>query len=332
MSSLVLTPQLVKLETGEFDLGTVFRLVLQRRKVRSPLDCLERCVNLRFLDLSRNEITTLGPGLSRLLLLEYLDVSHNKLGTLAGLPGQGNLLRTLRLQGNQIQRVTDLDALQGQTTIEHISFQNLDNTAPCPVCSHSQYRSALFDKKKLPNLKSLDYVRLHLPDLDEKIERMKNYNPDALFSNSRGGTTSTEQAGDGGTGNSSGSLSSAGNNNSNSSSSSGSGGWFLEELAAGGSSWEALSPSSKRQRDQAQDALLAVLKKSKDCIREVYQMVDQPLEIEPRGGSKLLKDHDGRDEEDIARPIEEGGDDRSGVEQAEIAGQDLRDAAQEGIT
>ena len=73
-TTIVLTPSAVKLYTGEFDLAVVFQLFVQGKNIRSPLDCLERCVNLRLLDLSHNSITGLGSGLRALALLESVDL------------------------------------------------------------------------------------------------------------------------------------------------------------------------------------------------------------------------------------------------------------------
>ncbi len=103
MSVVHLTPQFLRLTSGEFDLATIFQLLLSKKRIRSPLDTLERCGNLRFLDLSRNEITSLDTCLFDLLLLEHLDLSHNKISRVEGLPNpSGNNLRTLRLFSRNI--------------------------------------------------------------------------------------------------------------------------------------------------------------------------------------------------------------------------------------
>ncbi|CAD7940321.1 unnamed protein product [Amoebophrya sp. A120] len=264
--SVVLTAQQLKSETGEFDLQTVFRLVLSKKRIRSPVDVLERLVNLRFLDLSENEITTLGSSLTNLSFLEHADFSSNKLSKCENLPVQG-ALRVLRLQNNPISRVADLEGLRGQDKLEHISFQDVDNVnaRQCPVCLHPQYRVTLLNESNLRNLKSLDGERLHLPDLNEKIGRMNTYltqlqddRIQAQMKTSGNNTSTGEQAG----------------------------GSTTTLLGATPDELSRLSPTSKRTRDAAQDELLQALKKSKDVVRDVYRLVDADVDL-PDGTTDL---------------------------------------------
>lgn len=112
-----LTEKWLQAFTGEFDVEVIFRLLLAGRGIRrlelgtlrSEIG-LAACVNLRFLDLSHNELGRMETAnvFERLVFLEHLDLSHNKISKIDAVPSR---LKVLRLLGNPISRLTDLDGL-----------------------------------------------------------------------------------------------------------------------------------------------------------------------------------------------------------------------------
>ena len=81
-----LTLEHVLLSTQEFDPQSVYQLVLKNASIRGPPEGLAPCVNLAFVDLAENGISTLRP-LSSCRELLHLDVRFNKLTSLEGLGG-----------------------------------------------------------------------------------------------------------------------------------------------------------------------------------------------------------------------------------------------------
>ena len=73
-----LTLEYLKAVTDQFDVATVFKLLLQKKMIRRLDKSLSLCINIRFLDLSYNDITRI-ENLDKLQFLEYMDLSHNKI-------------------------------------------------------------------------------------------------------------------------------------------------------------------------------------------------------------------------------------------------------------
>lgn len=79
-------------------------------KALTSLPLLEHAALATRLELARNELGALPPGLGGLRRLQVLDVSHNKVRTLRGLPPLPRL-EELRLDGNPISHASDLAPL-----------------------------------------------------------------------------------------------------------------------------------------------------------------------------------------------------------------------------
>jgi len=80
---------MIKRKSGQYDLELVQRLCLKDQFIR-VISNTQQMGNLRDLDLSYNEITTI-QGLAPLLSLQRLDLSHNKIRVVQGLEALTNL-------------------------------------------------------------------------------------------------------------------------------------------------------------------------------------------------------------------------------------------------
>merc|ERR1712224_2140 len=154
----------IKHETGEFDEECVFHAKLQRRNF-TTINGFSSCVNLRWLDLSHNQIFRM-ENLEGLTQLLFLDLSYNKIPRVQSLEGTSNLER-LRLQSNPITRLMDLDGLRALDKIKHLQSQHIDGSDPCPVCEKTEFKRTIYEL--CPSLVSLDSKRKHLPDLEREI-------------------------------------------------------------------------------------------------------------------------------------------------------------------
>jgi len=81
--------QMIKRESGQYDLELVQRVSLKDQFIR-VISNTQQMINLRDLDLSFNEITTI-QGLAPLVALQRLDLSHNKIRVVQGLETLSNL-------------------------------------------------------------------------------------------------------------------------------------------------------------------------------------------------------------------------------------------------
>lgn len=159
----VLTLEYIKAETGEFDEESVFQAILSKRGI-SLIDAVNKCINLRWLDLSRNQIIRI-ENLDGLAKLASLDLSHNKIQKIQGLQGMP-ILERLKLQNNPISRTQDLEDLRAAPSLRHLQLQNVDGSDFCPVCLQPEYRRDI--REMCPDLVALDSRRKHLPDLDKE--------------------------------------------------------------------------------------------------------------------------------------------------------------------
>ncbi|CAE7943482.1 unnamed protein product [Symbiodinium necroappetens] len=109
-------------------------------------------------------------GLSQLV---SVDLSFNKISKVQDLSGTPKLER-LMLKANPISKIQDLEGLKASRSLRHLSFQNVDNSDACPVCSLPEYAKSL--RSLCPELLALDSKRLRLPDLDREIRRLDEQN------------------------------------------------------------------------------------------------------------------------------------------------------------
>lgn len=163
---------------------------------------------------------------------------------------------------------------------------------PEPRPPFFRYRDWVLNSGRLNCLKSLDYHRLHLPDLDTQIKQMT---ADALFQSLEQEAAADDSAAGGG-GTTAGTTSASTSTSSSSSTRTAPRGAAstketisnlvagvdaaMQDLANLGTVASASSKVTERDDQNMQNALFAALKKSKDTIREVYRLVDQTGEVE----------------------------------------------------
>eukprot|EP00421_Protoceratium_reticulatum_P075564 CAMPEP_0168431326 /NCGR_PEP_ID=MMETSP0228-20121227/38327_1 /TAXON_ID=133427 /ORGANISM="Protoceratium reticulatum, Strain CCCM 535 (=CCMP 1889)" /LENGTH=230 /DNA_ID=CAMNT_0008445437 /DNA_START=27 /DNA_END=715 /DNA_ORIENTATION=- len=165
---VVLTLEYIKQHTGEFDEESVFQAILSHREI-VRIDAVNKCCNLRWLDLSRNQIVRM-ENLDGLAQLVCLDLSYNKIQKVQGLEGLQSLER-LQLKSNPISRLMDLEGLRAAQKLRHLHFRNVDNTDFCPVCLQEEYQRQI--RELCPELLALDSRRKHLPDLEKEVLRLE---------------------------------------------------------------------------------------------------------------------------------------------------------------
>jgi len=170
-----LTVEFIKHATGEFDEESVFQAILSNRSI-TRIEELNKCCNLRWLDLSKNQIVRM-ENLDGLSQLVSVDLSSNKIAKVNDLSGAPKLER-LMLKANPISKLQDLEGLKSARSLRHLAFQNVDNSESCPVCSLPEYQRLV--RQHCPKLVALDSKRSRLPDLDREIQRLDEQNAVAV--------------------------------------------------------------------------------------------------------------------------------------------------------
>lgn len=158
---VLITSNLLKLSTGEFDLRTIFTLILTGKHI-DKLQNLDQLQSLRWADFSKNNIVrieNLNPNLST---LQFLDLSFNQIQRISCLESLVNL-KHLKLHANPIARIADVQGIAPLRSLTHIWFQTISGTDRCPVCSTDGYEKGVYNLN--PKLVSLDSKRKHLPEL-----------------------------------------------------------------------------------------------------------------------------------------------------------------------
>jgi hypothetical protein len=164
-----LTLDYIKHATGEFDAETIFQALLSNRSFqRIEIGSVDKCCNLRLLDLSHNSIIRM-ENLEGLAQLVSLDLSFNKIPKVQELDGMPNLER-LKLKSNPIARLVDLDGLRTGPKLRHLHLQNIDKTDFCPVCFQPDYQRKVLEL--CPGLTALDSRRRNLPDLEAEVGKL----------------------------------------------------------------------------------------------------------------------------------------------------------------
>ncbi|CAK9104062.1 unnamed protein product [Durusdinium trenchii] len=162
-----LTVEFIKHATGEFDEESVFQAILSNRSI-TRIEQLNKCCNLRWLDLSKNQIVRM-ENLDGLSQLVSVDLSSNRIVKVTDL-GATPKLERLMLKANPISKLQDLEGLKSGSALRHLAFQNVDKSESCPVCSVPEYQRLV--RQHCPNLVALDSKRFRLPDLDREIKRL----------------------------------------------------------------------------------------------------------------------------------------------------------------
>uniref|UniRef100_G7P1Z8 Leucine-rich repeat-containing protein 61 n=1 Tax=Macaca fascicularis TaxID=9541 RepID=G7P1Z8_MACFA len=150
-----ITPQLLKLRTGEFSLESILLLKLRCLGL-ADLGCLGECLGLEWLDLSGNALTHLGP-LASLRQLAVLNVSNNQLTGLEPLATCENL-QSLNAAGNLLATPGQLQCLAGLPCLEYLRLRDPLARLSNPLCASPSYRAAV--RELLPGLKVIDGERV----------------------------------------------------------------------------------------------------------------------------------------------------------------------------
>mmetsp|Transcript_106633 Transcript_106633/g.340261 ORF Transcript_106633/g.340261 Transcript_106633/m.340261 type:complete len:237 (+) Transcript_106633:108-818(+) len=160
-----LSLEYIKHETGEFDEESIFQAILTKRSI-PKIEAVNLCINLRWLDLSNNQIIRI-ENLDGLSQLVSLDLSSNKISKVENLGGV-EMLERLKLRANPISRIQDLEGLRPLKKLKHLHFQNIDGSDFCPVCLKAEYKRNVMEL--CPDLVALDSKRKGMPDLDKEIK------------------------------------------------------------------------------------------------------------------------------------------------------------------
>ncbi|KAH9492787.1 Leucine-rich repeat-containing protein 61 [Bulinus truncatus] len=150
----VITKQLLKLRSCEFDIESIHTLTLKDMNL-SDLGCISECLNLENLDLSNNKLTKLHK-LSSLKMLKKLNLSANMVSSLDGLQTLENL-QILNISGNLLGST---DVLQMISSLNNLTDLKLnDNTAGLsnPMCNTRYIPDVLII---LPSVIQLDDQRI----------------------------------------------------------------------------------------------------------------------------------------------------------------------------
>eukprot|EP00466_Bigelowiella_natans_P011861 jgi/Bigna1/141452/aug1.62_g16160 len=155
-----LTKKLIVSRSGEFCLESVFSLRLSKENIRLT-SALERCVNLKTLDLSQNGLRDLLVDYKRIdsmAKLKFLDLKQNRLKNL----------------GNLIANVRELEILQTRAPqLKQLYLENSSANLRNPLCRTKHYSELIV--KMLPGLTVLNGMRLNyeysLYNLGKSIEK-----------------------------------------------------------------------------------------------------------------------------------------------------------------
>ncbi|KXZ56907.1 hypothetical protein GPECTOR_1g818 [Gonium pectorale] len=151
-----LTEEGIKGATQRFDLEIVFKLSWTF-KVLTRISGLDKCINLVELNLTGNQISRI-EGLDCVLQLRRLILTSNRISRIEGLAHLSRL-EGLWLQDNKLasMEALALPALGALPALRCLYLQNLDRSAPNPVCRTAGYKAALL--AALPGLSNLDGER-----------------------------------------------------------------------------------------------------------------------------------------------------------------------------
>lgn len=115
-----ITKDYLKKKTQEFDLETIFVLNLKNKSLYD-LGCIGNCINLVFLDLSKNNLTSV-MSLCQLFFLERLDLSENKLSALSGVEHLESL-KSLNVAGNLLGKTECLLPLTNTLSLKTLFIE-----------------------------------------------------------------------------------------------------------------------------------------------------------------------------------------------------------------
>ena len=153
-----ITPKLVKLSSGHFDLASVQRLILASIGIKR-MEVLSECTSMTYLDLSHNSISKI-ESLETLKKLTFLDLRDNNIQHLDGIQKLRNL-EILHISANDISQVEELKYLAFLKKLTILSIE--DN----PVVNNPKFSAYLH--KYAPHLLKIDGERVQLKTIYYEI-------------------------------------------------------------------------------------------------------------------------------------------------------------------
>ena len=176
MSSNEVTPTFLKTLSNKFDIEIINILDISSFKLTN-LGCICQCINLRYLDISNNDLNSL-LGIESLTFLKRLHAANNAITSLDSLK-KCHDLEFLDIQGNKIKNLENIYELSSLNNLSYLSLQEYNFTNPNPVCKIQNYRKSILDK--LRYLISLDGHRrnwevIALPETKEEENIKIEYN------------------------------------------------------------------------------------------------------------------------------------------------------------
>mmetsp|Transcript_13873 Transcript_13873/g.22983 ORF Transcript_13873/g.22983 Transcript_13873/m.22983 type:complete len:246 (+) Transcript_13873:63-800(+) len=159
--------------SGEYDCEVVGNLKLEGLRLRN-ITCLEACISLVDLSLSRNEIMSI-TGLETLVNLKRLDLSFNRIRKLDGL-SECAALEWLDLRANSITQIDEVSALSKNKHLASLFFRNTDGGEANHVCEHPAYKTIVL--RTIPDLNILDGGLVGLIDASDQLQKhLENLKP-----------------------------------------------------------------------------------------------------------------------------------------------------------
>ena len=176
MSSNEITPTFLKTVSNKFDVEIINILDLNSLKL-SNLGCIGQCINLRYLDISNNNISSL-LGIESLAFLKRLQAANNAIISIDSVKRCPEL-EHLDIQGNKIKNLENIYDLACLIHLAYLNLQEYNFTNQNPVCKMTNYRKSILDKLK--SLISLDGHRrnwevITMPENKEEDNIKVEYN------------------------------------------------------------------------------------------------------------------------------------------------------------
>ena len=154
---LVLTEELLRISSGQYDVGLITTAVLMELGLKSLFNGLERCSSLTSLNLSGNRLLSIEGIEHCSATLQFLDLSNNSISRL-DLLVQFKKLEVLKAQPNNVESLDALGSMSSSTmpALRAIYFQSKDRqqTNPLCQCNMDDYVKAV--NERFPKIRCLD--------------------------------------------------------------------------------------------------------------------------------------------------------------------------------
>lgn len=161
----MITEQLIKRQSGEYDCEVVQRLNLENFGLLE-INHLDNCIVLNWLSLAKNEISAVS-GMSCLTNLVFLDLSFNRIEKIENLDALIKL-ESIDLRKNMIRSVENINSLANLPVLRTLSLRDHDGSNANPACSHPAYCNVMH--QTFPRLEILDGNHADLERAGAEIE------------------------------------------------------------------------------------------------------------------------------------------------------------------